>query len=239
MSTSYNPEFYADQQAGSRRSADVILPLIFSIVKPKSVIDFGCGVGTWLAVSRALGASIIVGLDGDWVKSAERQISDDNIITVDLSVPVQLDRKFDLAICMEVAEHLPEQRSESLVDDICKASDVALFGAAIPNQGGTEHINEQWQSYWAALFARNGFQPFDAVRPNTWCNSSVDWWYRQNAILYMKPDTASRLNYKAPIATMLDVVHPEMASRRYGVKRKLKHLFKAVFTDVKSRLNVS
>src|SRR5262245_36846310 len=45
----YLPEFLAYDQAGSRASAREILPLVIDVVKPRTAIDVGCGVGTWAA----------------------------------------------------------------------------------------------------------------------------------------------------------------------------------------------
>jgi hypothetical protein len=84
---------------------------------------------------------------------------------------------------LEVAEHLRASRAEGLVKMLCGLSDRVLFSAAIPFQGGTGHVNEQWQSYWARLFRRNGFA---AARnqPNIRENRDVEIWYRNNLILY-------------------------------------------------------
>jgi hypothetical protein len=90
---------------------------------------------------------------------------------------VELDRKYDLAICLEVAEHLPVSSAGTLVDSITRASDLILFSAAIPLQTGTHHINEQWQDYWAALFDQRGFVASDIVRPAIWGRPDVRWWY--------------------------------------------------------------
>jgi hypothetical protein len=81
---------------------------------------------------------------------------------------------------LEVAEHLPPDRSNSFIAELTALAPVALFSAAIPQQGGTDHINERWQSYWAGLFKKRGFSPLDVIRPAVWENDAVERWYRQN-----------------------------------------------------------
>jgi len=93
--------------------------------------------------------------------------------------------KLDLALCLEVAEHLPEHVAKALVKLLCVYSDTILFGAAIPNQGGTGHINEQWQTYWEKLFNENGFGAAE-VQPDIRNNPEIEMWYKNNIVLYEK-----------------------------------------------------
>ena len=67
---------------------------------------------------------------------------------------------------------------------MCKLSDVVLFSAAIPGQGGTHHLNERWPSYWANLFGSAGYDVLDVVRANIWDDARVEWWYRQNLLVF-------------------------------------------------------
>ena len=122
----------------------------------------------------------------------------------DLRTPFTLNRKFDLAICLETAEHLPESSSDVLVSNLVSHADRILFSAAVPGQGGQNHINEQWPEYWEAKFAVHGFYFQDTIRPLIWTNPKVEWWYRQNIFLVER---------KKPLSfpfNSLSVVHPEL-----------------------------
>jgi hypothetical protein len=110
-------------------------------------------------------------------------------------------------MCLEVAEHLSTDRAEALVQDLCRLAPVVFFGAAIPGQGGDDHINEQWQSYWAALFKQNEYLPYDTVRPKVWCNAEVEYFYRQNPLLYVHESAAYLVKTIFP-CTMISVIHP-------------------------------
>ena len=209
----YTEKFYTAIAGGSARSAEVVLPLVFAIRQPRTIIDVGCGVGAWLRVGTALGAEEVLGLDGDHVPHDLLEIDHDSFHAADLSKPLsKLERKFDLAMSLEVAEHLPPGRADSFVADLCALSDVVLFSAAIPNQGGQDHVNEQWQSEWAGRFAANGFSAFDLVRPAVWGHADVEYWYQQNTIVYVARarqdliDTAKAC--MASTVGLWDVVHP-------------------------------
>ncbi len=193
-------------------SAQAVLPIIFNLIHPKSIVDVGCGTGTWLGVAKSLGAKDVVGFEGEWVRGSAKD--DLDIRFVDLEQSLRLDRKFDLAICLEVAEHLSAARAASLVDDLCALSDCVLFSAAIPGQGGTNHINERRQSYWAALFAERRFFLCDVIRPRVWNSRAVEWWYKQNSFLYVAETRMSEMDggiFRTSSALPIDAIHPELS----------------------------
>lgn len=205
----YGERFYNEIGPGSQSSARVVLPLIFDIVRPTSVVDVGCGVGTWLAAAIELGVDDVVGFDRA-VPRQQLRIAEQHYVDVDLSQGLPIDRRFDLAISLEVAEHLPAERAASLVSDLCSLADAVLFSAAVTGQGGQDHINEQWQSWWVRLFAEEGYAVLDPVRPATWTDARVEPWYSQNTLLFVRRTRADMLERAAhvPAALPLDLVHP-------------------------------
>lgn len=152
--TPYTGAFYKTHRDGSRRSARQIVPLVLELVQPKSVIDVGCGVGTSLSVFNQCGVEDFYGIDGDYVDRNILEIPEQRFFVSDLTEPIQLNRQFDLVVSLEVAEHLPDTCAEIFVDSLTKLGPVILFSAAIPHQGGTRHVNEQWPEYWARYFKR-------------------------------------------------------------------------------------
>lgn len=184
MSAQYDSSFYQQQLAGSLVSARALLPILFKYYTPKSIVDVGCGVGTWLKAAMDLGIADVLGLDGEYVDRNLLQIPESSFRATDLRRRVTADQRFDLAMCLEVAEHLPFHRAETFVRDLVALSDVVLFSAAIPYQGGMDHINEQWLEFWAILFQRYGYVPCDFLRRQYWGDPSVDFWYSQNLIVF-------------------------------------------------------
>jgi 2-polyprenyl-3-methyl-5-hydroxy-6-metoxy-1,4-benzoquinol methylase len=111
----YSSQFYECQQEGSFQSAQVVTSVILNLISLRSAVDVGCGVGTWLRALRGHGISDILGIDGDYVDTATLQIPKELFLPKDLSVPLELGRKFDLAISMEVAEHLPAECAQNFI----------------------------------------------------------------------------------------------------------------------------
>jgi SAM-dependent methyltransferase len=168
----------------SLRSARAVVPIVLNLLSPKSVVDFGCGRGTWLKAWLENGVETALGLDGDYVDRDKLLIDRDQFRAVDLRAPVRLDRRFDLAMCLEVAEHLPARSARALVGSLAAAAPAVLFSAALPGQGGVDHVNEQWPPYWERLFAEQGMRKYDVVRPLIWCQPDVHMIYIQNLYLF-------------------------------------------------------
>lgn len=207
--TTYDQVFFETIATGSSSSAQRIVPYLVALLRPKSVVDVGCGVGTWAEEFRRQGVADVVGVDGEYVNREQLRIPSETFICRNLESPLELGRTFDLAVSLEVAEHLSPARARSFVSDLTHLAPFVVFSAAIPLQGGNHHLNEQWATYWNDLFISNGFCAVDCVRARFWEDRGVEWWYRQNLFLYVAVERMSQ--FTAPIREMpLDVVHPEL-----------------------------
>src|SRR5215831_1626594 len=111
----YTHGFFNQLSQGARRSAEVIVPLALELVQPNSVVDVGCGTAEWLAVFRERGIHDVTGIDGDYVSRDQLRIPPDRFLARDLTLPLAAGRAFDLAVCLEVAEHLPAQSASGFV----------------------------------------------------------------------------------------------------------------------------
>lgn len=191
------------------RAAAVVVPLLVGRLAPRTVLDVGCGIGHWLAAFRESGVTDLQGVDGPWVAADLLRIAPDQFQVVDLNVPLKLPRKSDLAICLEVGEHVRPDAADTLVASLAEAADVVCFSAAIPRQGGRDHINEQYQGYWRERFARHGLRAYDWLRPRVAGAEGVAFWYQQNTLLYMTPETAERHGLKEE-PFVADWVHPTL-----------------------------
>jgi SAM-dependent methyltransferase len=214
LSEYYTKAFYEQVRSGARQSAEIIVPLVLQLLPVRSVVDVGCGDGSWLAVFRELGVKEVLGVDGEYVDKSFLQIPQDCFQAVDLTKHLRLGRVFDLAVSLEVAEHLPADFAPILVECLTRLAPLVLFSAAIPFQGGINHINEQWPAEWAALFREHGYVPVDLIRKRVWHNDAVEWWYAQNTLLFARADLLeSNLTLKAEFeqtnSSQLALVHPK------------------------------
>ena len=214
----YDAAFFDAVREGAARSAARIVPLVMDLVAPRSVLDVGCGDGTWLAAFARAGVADYVGVDGVDPADVPLAIPRERLVVRDLTRPIDLGRAFDLAISLEVAEHLPPAAADAFVASLAAHAPVVLFSCAVPFQTGVGHVNEQWPEYWAERFAAHGFLPADAVRPVVWDDPEVTWWYAQNAILYARQDwAAARPRVREAVAATdrgrLARVHPANYAR--------------------------
>lgn len=201
----YTAQFFDVIREGCQRSAAAVVPLVVDVLHPRTVVDVGCGEGWWGRAFEGHGADV-VGVDG-----ADTPAVLDRFHTADLAESVPDVGTFDLAVCLEVAEHLPASRASSFVAELCALAPFVLFSAAVPGQGGVGHVNEQWSSYWADLFAGSGYTVSTTLRADIWQNPDVEHWYRQNVLV------AARVGAKLPAAWFgakaqqppLDIVHPD------------------------------
>jgi SAM-dependent methyltransferase len=195
--TPYSQDFYAHHQARSHSSAEEVLPEVLKIAQPRSVVDVGCGTGAWLAVALQCGIGDVLGIDGDWVDRSMMQIPDGRFLAHDLSLPLDTGQRFDLVISMEVAEHIAPECADVFVGNLVMLGPVILFSAAVPMQGGTAHVNEQWPEYWSEKFHGRGYTAVDCLRRKLWHNPRVDFWYSQNAFLYVKTEYLDSFGFAA------------------------------------------
>ncbi|AUX69619.1 hypothetical protein CHX26_09030 [Porphyrobacter sp. HT-58-2] len=239
----YNDGFYQSQFERSYLSARRVVSILHEVYSPNSVVDFGCGRGAWLEAFYQSGSVTLLGYDGDW--NANELASQNTFQFIPRNLEERIlppIEKFDIAISVEVAEHLPESAADIFVENLIGHSDVILFGASVEHQGGTHHVNEQRQSYWGEKFRSRNFLIFDFFRPRIWGLGEVDFWYRQNMFLYVREGSSlhQRLDQlgveQVSNLTWMDVVHPDLLE--IWVKRAnspLRHSLRRVYHRTRDR----
>jgi SAM-dependent methyltransferase len=206
MAWGYQRAYFTARQRGWTASAvalaDVLLPL-FSV---RSAVEVGCGTANLLEALAQRGVTELLGLYGphdplDMMRLPERQLR-----AWDLNQLAPLERQFDLACTLEVAEHIPEHRADDFVRLLVQAAPLVLFGAAIAGQGGPGHDNERRQSWWAARFARHGYVAVDCIRPALWGVTDMEWYYPQNILVYCVPELVPHNHMPVTNKLYLDLV---------------------------------
>lgn len=218
---SYGPDFYRSIAGWADRSAAEVVPVVLDLLPAVgSVLDVGCGTGSWLAAFARHGVAEVVGLDQQAVPLDQRRVPG-SVSMADLRQPFDLGRRFDLVMSTEVAEHLPMSAADGFVDSLSRHGDLVLFSAAVPHQGGHDHVNEQWPSWWAARFAAAGYEAADVLRPRIWTNRAVAPFYRQNLLVFARNDALRAVRAVPPVPLPLDVVHPALWEERLTWTRGL------------------
>lgn len=182
-----------------------VVEYLIASLEPKSVLDVGCGEGMWLYNFASRGVADVVGIDGVEVPRERLLFDPSKFRQMDLTQPFDLGRKFDLAVCLEVAEHLPAAAEAVLIESITRHADVILFSAACPDQPGQHHINCRWPAHWQQHFNRAGFSCDGELRLRFWDDETIEPWYRQN--LFLAKRVSTRPIAEAPIPSL---IHPQI-----------------------------
>ena len=248
MNNEYGHNFYKDRHQKTVYSVNAILAIVVdALPEIHSAVDFGCGVGTWLSVLREMGVIDIQGFDGHWVEASLLEIPNENFRHVDLEGVINVSRRYDLAISLEVAEHLRPEIAKAFVGSLVSAADFILFSAAIPFQGGKSHVNEQWLDYWVRLFDEKGYVGLDFIRRAIWDDENIPVWYRQNAVMFVNRGRINDIsNKKLDICSQffpVSLVHPEsyisQISKMSSVNGSFKLFRRAIKSFIKQRLSTA
>jgi SAM-dependent methyltransferase len=200
----YDDDFFRYIHEGAIRSAQQIVPLIIPSLRIQSVLDVGCGAGAWLSVYRKQGVRACLGVDGAYVRAESLLVPAEVFQPQDITQPFDLKRRFDLVQCLEAGEHIPKSASKTLVENLVRHGSTVLFSAAIPGQGGENHVNEQSYEFWRQLFAGYGYKPFDFLRPAISSLGGIEVWYRNNLILYVAQESIPVLSRVIADTRVLD-----------------------------------
>lgn len=219
--TVYDQGFYDTIREGTQNSAQVVVPLICDAIGgvPKSMVDVGCGEGWWALEFAKLG-SRVVGLDGAYVAGSPLV---ERFVAADLDRTLPLIGRFDLALSLEVAEHLSPMRSDSFVGDLCSLAPIVVFSAALPGQGGHGHVNERYMAEWAEMFDARGFAVSGALRWPIWDDDRIEPWYRMNLMVAVREPVhlttpMPALFGRGVVSAPISVIHPITWGYHRGVR---------------------
>lgn len=186
----YYPEYYRrNVSPRAAMSAPVIADTVVSAFAPQTCIDVGCGTGELMIELAAHGVRCW-GFERATYAVDECLRKGLTIYPLDLElIPRGMKiEAVDVAICMEVAEHVAATAGPGLVRLLCRLAPVTVFTAAPPGQGGNGHVNEQLMDYWIELFTANGRRldhETTSRLSSLWQSSgSVESWYYSNLAVF-------------------------------------------------------
>ncbi len=187
-------EFFDYMGPGSARSAASIVSLVAEKLRPKSVLDVGCGRGVWLSEWQRVGVGDCIGVDGPYIDRASLAIPPERFIAWDLSRPLSLHRGFDIVQSFEVAQCIDSACADGFIDSLCRHGELIIFSSAVPGQGGERHVNEQPLEYWREKFLLRGYVVFDWIRCLISGMKQIEPWYRYNILLFVTDGAARKLS---------------------------------------------
>lgn len=133
--------------------------------KLKSVFEAGCA-GGWFTKKFLDNQIDIIAIEGSkcgFDASIQKGVNIENIILHDLRNEINLNRKFDIVCCTEVAEHIETPFSSQLIKTLVTHSDLIWFSFEEPgtNEAHYHHSNEQPEKFWVNLF---DFYDYDYIK---------------------------------------------------------------------------
>ncbi len=186
----YDLNYYRDLDAKSLPSGRMMAKSLAELCSPQSVVDVGCGSGALLYSFQELGITTLRGYEysKSGIEFCQNRGLDVKQFDLRSTLPEDLVCS-DLVCSFEVGEHLPDSLASHYCRFLARLGDTLAFSAAIPGQGGTNHINEQPNSYWITKLTDAGFT-HDADETTKlralWSKLGVTWYYAKNVMLFRK-----------------------------------------------------
>lgn len=170
----YTKRFFAHRGDHSWRAPIVCSTIVETIPNVKRIIDCGCGDGDLVNEFLNMGLDAY-GIEGTFNCEEVLKMPLQKLIVADLRLPLHSRiGEYDVALSLEVAEHIEEEFADTYVSNLCRLSDRVLISAAPPGQGGHGHVNCQPAIYWVAKFFDQRFQ-FNSVMTETLKNALKPW----------------------------------------------------------------
>lgn len=212
-------KYIQTEETHDMENPSILVPIFYEMFRPRNVCDVGCGIGNFLDIFKRHGVNKVLGYDGKWANMdlLAKHLTPDEFLTIDFEEELPLPpQKFDLALCLEVGEHVSSGNAGNFVKFLTSVSDTIIFSAAIPHQGGFNHINEQWEEYWEEKFNILGFNKYDIIRHKIFTNKKIIYWYRQNIVVYSKKDLSN-----FPAVPLTNVVTSDVYLRKVKTNEQL------------------
>lgn len=184
LEKTYDEKFFAKRNSLLWR-ADILCPAIMNVLQPESLIDVGCAIGDFVKWFNDNGINAY-GLEGSVAVRKYMVIPEKQFSIMDLRKSLLFThRSYDLAMSIEVAEHIEPEYAEMYVKNLISLSDRLLLTIAGPGQKGHSHVNLQPMEYWDALFIRFNYQRHAVIesklkaelyphQKNRWVNAIIN-----------------------------------------------------------------
>jgi len=194
-SSKYDDKYYNWFVKNTKDYIKTTMDWFIDTYKPKSIIDYGCGIGAYLESGFNKGVERLQGFDinGEILKKYTNPLIGKFITYTDCTEKINTD-KYECIISIETAEHINPLKSEVFVMNLINSADensLIIFSAAQPEQNGTGHINCQTKEFWIELFNTYGFGVDSQVTKEVsekWKTLKAPKYVYNNLIIFKKDD---------------------------------------------------
>ena len=166
-----------------RKFANAILNNVTTL--GSSVLELGAGLGCYTHYfNNSRRFSQIFGYEG---ASNVFEVSGGLINQADLTLKQDFGQTFDWVICLEVAEHIPEEYESIFVENLISNSPKGIvLSWALPTQPGSGHVNGKANDYVIALMGSKGYD-FDAEKTSFLrSQAELGWFQRTTMVFYLR-----------------------------------------------------
>jgi SAM-dependent methyltransferase len=153
----YDERFATNRKYRNKPFAEEFCAILVERFAPGSVIDLGCGTADLLAPFQSYGIEIL-GVDGSRANRKHRCIPSEFFVLQDLRQAYTPPHRYDLCLCLEVAEHIEGAFARQLIETLAACSDTIVFSAAPPGQAGHGHVHLRSARWWCRLFRRLSYE---------------------------------------------------------------------------------
>lgn len=181
---SFQKHYYASFANSSLEFGKQISNILQNEIDIKTVCDFGSGTCEFVYGFTDQKKNFVA-IDNHNEKIKDKFLNNKNIFhKLDITKKIDLNKKFDCCVCLEVLEHIENRKTDIVIDNLIRHSDFILFSSAQIGQGGLNHINEQHLDYWINKFLYKNYYCFDYIRPRI-IKKKIPYYFKSNTLIFI------------------------------------------------------
>lgn len=176
--------FWLDDSLVNHHFDETLANALLTFLKKEqatSIADFGCGHGKYtLLLEQEINTD---GFDGN---PNTKTLTNGLCSVLDLSQPIQLEKKYDWILSLEVGEHIPKELENNFISNLDNNNTKGIILSwAIPGQGGHGHYNEQSNDYIKNRFLKLGYIN-DLEAEKFLRDNSNHWWFKNTIMVFKR-----------------------------------------------------
>jgi len=148
----------------------------------KTIVDFGCGPGSYVKFFKNSGFDID-GYDGN---PNTVELSNGMCSVLDLTTDFELGKTFDCVLSLEVGEHVPKEYEQAYINNLVKYSNkYIIISWGVPGQGGYGHVNCQTNEYIKNEFKIRGYDNCNDIETIIRDSAEASW-FKDTIMIFKK-----------------------------------------------------